>query len=120
MASPAFTPIPESKVIFLSNYRAHSYLAGGVKIVSHLHKRIDLRVEGYLFQPYQEIVQNEDQSVSYGPEFAKRSVMASTAFVWHSPLGPLSLSVNYYDRANEQFSFFFNVGYIIFNRSAME
>lgn len=120
MASPAFEPIPESKVIFLPKYRAHSYIAGGLKIISRLHKRIDLRVEGYLFQPYQEIIQNPDQTVGYGEEFSDRSVMASSALVWHSPLGPLSLSVNYYDRAEDNYTFFFNVGYIIFNRSAIE
>jgi len=120
MASPAFTPIPESQVLFLPTYRSHSYLAAGLKIISKLHQRIDLRVEGYLFQPYQEIIQNPDQSVSYGSEFEVRSVMATAAFVWHSPLGPLSLSANYYSQEVDQFTFFFNVGYIIFNRSAIE
>jgi NTE family protein len=120
MASPTFDPIPESKVLFLPNYRAHSYLAGGLKIIIKPHKRIDFRIEGYLFQPYEQIVQNSDQSVSYGAPFSDRSVIGTGAFVWHSPLGPLSLGVDYYDRANEQFTFFFNVGYIIFNRSAIE
>ncbi len=120
MASPSFEPIPESKVLFLPNYRAHNYVAGGLKVISRLHKRMDLRVEGYLFQPYQEIIQEEDKSVNYGTEFTKRSVMATAAFVWHSPLGPLSLSVNYYDRSDDQYTIFFNIGYIIFNRSVLE
>jgi NTE family protein len=120
MASPAFDPIPESMVLFLPNYRAHSFLSGGLKIIIKPHKRIDLRIEGYLFQPYEQIVQNADQTVGYGAPFSDRSVMGTAAFVWHSPLGPLSLGVDYYDRANEQFTFFFNVGYIIFNRSAIE
>ncbi|MFC2106752.1 patatin-like phospholipase family protein [Bacteroidota bacterium] len=119
LVSPAFEPIPESKVMFLPKYRAHNYAAAGLKIVTQLYNKIDFRVEAYLFQPYREIIQNPDLSVDYGKAFANRSIMGTAVLVWHSPLGPLSVSTNYYDRSNNRFTFFVNFGYIIFNRSAL-
>jgi len=120
LAAPSFEPILESRTLFLPKYRAYNYGAVGMKFIIDLYKKIDLRIEGYLFQPYQEILSTEDGKAEYGSEFAYRSVIASSSVVWHSPLGPLSLSVNYYDRNNENFSFFFNFGYIIFNQSISE
>ncbi len=119
LVSPAFEPMPESKVIFLPKYRAHNYAAVGLKIVTQLYNKIDFRLEGYLFQPYREIIQNPDLSVEYGKEFSNRSIMGTAVLVWHSPLGPLSASMNYYDRSNDRFTFFVNFGYIIFNKSAL-
>lgn len=120
LAAPSFEPILESKTLFLPKYRAYNYGAVGLKLILDVYRKVDIRLEGYLFQPYQEILSDENKKAYYGEEFAYRSVIASTSAVWHSPLGPLSLSVNYYDRANDSFSFFFNFGYIIFNQSITE
>ncbi len=117
LAAPAFEPILESKTLFLPKYRAYNYGAVGLKFVVDVYRKIDFRIEGYLFQPYQEILADENMKATYGKEFAYRSVIGTSSVVWHSPLGPLSVSVNYYDRNNEKFSVFFNFGYIIFNSS---
>jgi len=117
LASPAFEPILESKTLFLPKYRAYNYGAVGIKFVIEVYRKIDLRVEGYLFQPYQEILSDENMQPVYGEEFSYRSAIASSSVVWRSPLGPLSVSLNYYDRSNDNLSLFFNFGYIIFNKS---
>ncbi len=117
LAAPAFEPILESKTLFLPKYRAYNYGAIGLKFVLKLYRKIDFRLEGYLFQPYQEILSDENMNAVYGKEFSYRSVIASSSVVWHSPLGPLSISLNYYDRSNDNLSVFFNFGYIIFNKS---
>ncbi len=115
-----FQPIPESQAYFLPPFRANNYAAGGLKVVWQIYKKIEYRLEGYLFQPYREILKNPvDFSAYYGPEFAVRSYMASTAVVYHSPLGPISVSVNYYDKMPDLFTINFNFGFIIFNRRAM-
>jgi NTE family protein len=117
LSAPAFEPVLESKTLFLPKYRAFNYGALGLKFVLKVYRKVDLRVETYLFQPYKEILSDENMDPVYGKEFSYRSVVGTAAAVWHSPLGPLSLSVNYYDRSNDKFSVFFNFGYIIFNRS---
>lgn len=117
LSAPAFEPILESKTLFLPKYRAYNYGAVGLKFVLAVFRKIDFRLEGYLFQPYEEILSDENMEPYYGKEFAYRSAIASSSIVWHTPVGPLSLSLNYYDRNNDNFSVFFNFGYIIFNKS---
>jgi NTE family protein len=116
----AFQPIPESQAYFMPPFRSTNYAAAGVKMVLKVYKKVEYRLEGYLFQPYREILQNPDNFTAYyGPEFADRAYMASTAMVYNSPLGPISVSVNYYDKMPDLFTINFNFGYIIFNRRAM-
>ncbi len=116
----AFQPIPESQAYFLPPFRATNYAAAGLKVVLKVYKKVEYRLEGYLFQPYREILENpEDFTAYFGPKFADRSYMASTAMVYNSPLGPISLSLNYYDKMPDLFTINFNFGYMIFNKSAI-
>jgi NTE family protein len=123
LSAPAFSPIPESKTLFLPIFRAHSFVAFGSKNVISLHKNFDIRLEGYVFQPYREILKNADGSLFYGEAFAKRYFMASAAIVAHTFLGPLSLSANYYDLKENSttqlnYSILVSFGYIIYNRKS--
>ncbi len=118
--SPAFQPIPESQSFFLPSFRATNYAAAGLKIVLRIYRKIEYRLEGYVFQPYRDILQDPiDYSAYFGPKFADRAYLASTAVVYNSPLGPVSISMNYYDKTPDSFTINFNFGYIIFNRRAM-
>jgi NTE family protein len=120
LTAPAFQPIPDSKTIFLENYRTHKYLAGGLKFVMNFWKNIEFRVEGYIYQPYQVLIKRPDLKVDYGQPFALQHYIGTGAVIWHTPVGPMSLSVNYYDQIKEPFSILFHFGYIIFNRRALE
>lgn len=120
LMAPAFQPIPESRTLFLPQFRSYNYGALGLLNVFALHKRIDLRLEGYVFQPYQEILEEPDQKAELGPLFENHYFLGSSSLVYHSPIGPVSLSLNYYDQRDNPFSFLFNFGYIIFNRKAIE
>lgn len=83
-------------------------------------KNLEFRTQAHLFVPYQRI---EESSVTgdafYAKEFEDRWLMASAALVYHSPLGPVSVSANYYD-ADQQLSFLVHFGYIIFNNRSSE
>lgn len=117
---PAFQPLPESQAYFLPAFRASNWAAAGLKAVLRVYKKVEYRLEGYLFQPYQTIVQNsEDNTAALGPVLSDRAYMASTSLVYNSPLGPVSLGVNYYDKQSESWTLNFNFGYIIFNRRAL-
>lgn len=125
--TPAFEPIPESKTFFIPAFRAQQFAGAGLKSIFVLAKNIDFRIEGYLFAPYQKIVETVNHTAAYAdrPAFNFQyiktlSSMATTAFVWHSPLGPLSLSLNYYSSQKQPFSLLFNFGYLIFNRKTLE
>lgn len=121
LAAPAFQPIPESRTLFQEQFRAHAYATVGLKSVISLQKNLDLRAEGYVFAPYQTILADDDNQAFYSPEFTNQFVIGSGALVYHSPFGPASFSVNYYDFNKEDpWSFIFSFGYIIFNRSALD
>ncbi len=127
LTAPAFEPTPESKTFFIPEFRAHQFIGSGLKSILMIGKKVDWRVEGYLFAPYQKIVQNANLTASYAspPAFNFQyiktlSSMATTVIVWHSPLGPLSLSLNYYSPRKQPFSILLNFGYLIFNRKTME
>lgn len=115
----AFQPLPESQAYFLPAFRAQSWAAAGLKMVMRIYKKIEYRLEGYLFQPYRAVIENPDHTASLGPQFSDRAYMASTSVVYNSPLGPVSLGVNYYDKQSESWTLNFNFGYIIFNKRAL-
>ncbi|MDD4603059.1 MAG: patatin-like phospholipase family protein [Bacteroidales bacterium] len=118
--SPAFQPLPESQGYFMPAFRAPNFAGAGLKVILKIYKKIEYRLEGYIFQPYQQIYENlNDNTAYYGPKLFDRAFMASTSLVYNSILGPISLGVNYYDKQPDTFTLNFNFGYIIFNRRAL-
>ena len=120
LSSPSFQPTPDSKTLFLENYRAHKYLAGGLKFVVNFRRNIELRAEGYVFQPYQKMIKTADLQTEYGHPFAQQHYVGAAAIVFNTFLGPISLSLNYYDSEKNPFSVLFHFGYTIFNKRALE
>ncbi|HLG04161.1 MAG TPA: patatin-like phospholipase family protein [Bacteroidia bacterium] len=123
LSAPAFEPTPESRTYFIPQFRAYKFAATGLKSIFVLWKAIDWRVEGYVFVPYEAIRKDESTLKAYaGAPFTLSDVsyIAMTALVWHSPLGPVSVSLNYYSPKNPPFSLLFNFGYIIFNRKSTD
>lgn len=120
LSSPAFEPIPESKTLFLENFRSHAYLATGARIVNHPFKDFQIRVEGYVFQPYQEILANVKNKTFYGQKWPDFQTIGSLSTVYHTPIGPLALNLNYYDQADQKWSFMFHFGYLIFNTKSLK
>ena len=119
LTAPVFEPIPESKTLFMPEYRAYNYANLGMRVLYSFHKNVHFRLEGFVFQPFQEILENPDFTATMGTLFDTRYYMGSAALVYHSPIGPLSVSLNYYDRDVDRFSLIVDFGYILFNRRAL-
>ncbi len=120
LSCPAFQPTPDSKTVFLENYRAQQYLAGGIKLVFNIRKNVEIRAEAYIFQPVQTLVKTADNKTDYTLPFTLQHYIGTSAIVWTTPVGPLSLGVNYYDQVTTPFTFLFHFGYIMFNRRALD
>ncbi len=120
LSAPAFQPTPESKAFFLPNYRANTYAVVGIKNIINIYKKIHFRLEGYLFQPYQEILSDPNLKGFYGKPFEERSILGYAALVYNSPICPISISLSYYQGKENPFSVMFNIGYLIFNKRAMD
>ena len=126
LRAPAFQPNPESKTLFLESFRAHKYASVGQRLIYKIKPKIDFRLAGYLFQPVRSIIK-QDSVVNLGEQFAQIYSIGTAAIVYHSPLGPLSFSINYYHNLPEiaqedktPLTFFFHFGYVIFNRRAIQ
>jgi len=118
--STAFQPLPNMQTFMLPEFRANNYMGAGIKAVVKIYKKIDLRIEGYIFQPYKAIVRDaSDQGAAYGQPFSDHYYLASSSVVYNTFLGPLSLGVDFYDKIPTPFSFNLNFGYILFNNRAM-
>jgi NTE family protein len=120
LQSAAFSPIPEMRTLFLENYRAHNYGGAGLKTLIAFSSRLDLRLEAYIFQPHKEILRGENQEATYGIAFDRRYYLGSAALVFNTPVAPLSLSVNYYERDTQPWSVIFTAGFLLFNRRAFD
>ena len=116
----AFYPFIDSKTILLENYRALTFAAVGMKNIYLINKNLQARLEVFLYQPYQKIINSSNQKASLGKVLANRYVAASTSLVYQSPIGPISFNTSYYDDPKEKWYFLFNMGYLIFQKRATE
>ena len=120
LSAPAFMPTPESRTLFLEKFRAQKYLAGGVKLIINPIRNLDIRFEGYVFQPVQSILKDKFNNAEYSSEFLYRYFSGMAAIVYHTPIGPISTSINYYHGEKQPYSFLFHFGYTIFNKRASD
>jgi len=120
LAAPAFNPLPESQTIFLPQFRANNFAGAGIKAIVPVIRNLDFRAESYVFQPFQEILKNEENEAVLGKEFDKRYFIASGHLVFHAPFGPISLGFDYYEQAEEPYYFNISIGYYIFNKRPFE
>ncbi|MGB1003409.1 MAG: patatin-like phospholipase family protein [Salibacteraceae bacterium] len=123
--APSFKPTPDSKTLFLESFHADKFVGAGAQLVFLPTKKFQLRLEGYVFQPYQAYIQGDEGQVTYGSVLADRFTIVSGVAGYDTPVGPLSLSVNYYynnpDISPEEeapITVLLNFGFIIFNKSA--
>lgn len=117
---PAFNPLQDSPTLLLVNFRDPAFLAGGIKGVFSLSDNIDFRLETYGFYGY--------RSLEESPGFRARvvngggglSLAAAASLLYHTPLGPLAVSYNHYDDPYQQKGLFVHIGYILFNKRALD
>jgi len=119
LASPSFAPLPEMTTLFQPTFRNPVYAAAGQRNVISFSKNLDFRLEGYIMAPYRELLQDQYLKAFYGPVFSKFYYMVSGSLIYQSPIGPLSISYSYYNHEQKPFSFFLNLGYILFNRESL-
>lgn len=116
LMAPAFYPLQDSKSLFLENFRASSYLAGGLKNIYSLKRNLDLRVEAYAFLPYQGFEQQGFQQVENKKAFQQWHYAGTAGLVYHTPVGPISLSYNLYDDPIKRNGVLLHLGYLIYNK----
>ncbi|TDI68717.1 MAG: patatin [Bacteroidetes bacterium] len=123
LSSPSFNPLQDSKTLFLQKLRAHNYIALGQRNVFSITKNLEFRLEGYMFKAIKNIIidpSGTSQSAEYSNEIPGVFFSGNASFVLNSPLGPVSLNLNYYDDRETRFGFLFHIGYLLFNKRSLE
>jgi NTE family protein len=116
---PSFAPTPHSRTLFLPDYRANIFAGVGFIPIVTITDRLLLHFGGYWFQPYQSLKEGAGGTY-YSRPFAERAFITTGAFVWHTPLGPLSISANYYSKATNQWYVQLNFGYLLFDKKGLD
>jgi NTE family protein len=118
--APTFNPLNESRTRIISGFRAFKYASGGLKGIYKAGKRLDFRLEGYLFMPFATLVEKEPQVA--GEDFFDGKMHFAATFngIYHSPIGPVSIALNYYEPLDNPWSIMFHIGYLLFNKRSFE
>ncbi|MGY4384809.1 NTE family protein [Pedobacter sp. UYP24] len=120
LAAPSFYPLQDSRSLFLTNFRATSYLAGGLKNIYSIRRHLDIRAEGYVFLPYQKFDKVGFQGVEHDKPFTKWGYAGTAGLVYHTPIGPISLSYNMYNDPIKRNGVLLHLGYLIYNKRSLE
>jgi NTE family protein len=129
LSMPAFRPTPHSTSLVLEDYRADIYAGMGIMPIVRFTEKVALHLGGYVFQPYEKIKQPEETSgatdkVQYASPFSRRSFIGMGALVWQTPVGPLSLSANWYtanwyEETPSKWYVQLGIGYLLFNKRGL-
>jgi NTE family protein len=119
--SAVFQPTPESRTWFIPEFRSPNYVAAGLRtIVAVARQRFDLRLEGYVFQPYEPFIRGADDGTAVAPAFTERYYIASGSLIYQSPVGPVWFNLSWLDGLPKPWSWSINFGYVLFQQRALE
>ena len=116
LSSPGFYPTPHSKSLFIENFHSNNFIAGGLNTIFNVGANVKFRLEGYAFVPVNEAIKVTFDYSSPTKFIQNYYLQGMAALVYQTGVGPLSLSLNYYEKEDTQLYFFLNFGYVIFNK----
>ena len=109
ISSPAFTPTPHSKIVYMKEFRSGAFIAGGLMPTFEFKSNLYLKTSAYAFMP------NDLNEIKIGYKQRVRYIF-DASLVYQTLIGPLSLSVSKYDVKRDNWFMTFNFGYAIFNK----
>jgi len=117
ISARSFTPTVNSTMRYLPSLRANNFVAGGLIAIIPVSPSTHFRLEGYYFQPFEELLSDINNRPYYsGKLFTSNQFVGSGGFVIHTPFGPASLLLNYFNGSDPQFYLQASFGYLLFNR----
>ncbi len=117
IAAKSFSPTVNSTIRYLPYLRANNYVAGGLKAIVPISPSAHIRLEGYYFQPFEELlIKNNNQPYYSDKLFTSNQFIGSGGIVIHTPFGPASLLLNYFSNSDPRLYVQASFGYLLFNR----
>jgi NTE family protein len=119
LSTTSFSPTPDAGTFFLEEYRAPQHAGLGTNVIFSIKRSIDIRFDGYIYQPFKQIKLNDDGTVAYSRPFKGETYMAAASIIYHSPFGPIRFTTNYFPKQKTPLYFQFSYGYVLFNERAI-
>jgi NTE family protein len=119
LSMTSFSLLPDAETYFLPEYRSPQYVSGGLNLIFSLRKYLDIRLDAYYFQPFVILQKNADGTPSYSKLFKGNSFIGSTSLIYHSIIGPIRATLNYFPKQLNPFAFQISYGFILFNERAV-
>lgn len=112
MSMPSYAPIPHAQMIYMPDFRARRFAAGGVMPTFDLMPNFFFRTGFYaMFREKRDYT----PGLMSGREDDRWHFIAEASLVYHTPIGPVSLALTKYDVRNWKNMYVtFNFGYAIF------
>ena len=120
LQTPAFAPTNHSKTVYNPGYRANMYAAGGLKPIFKINNQLHLRMESYVFIPWQQIYPNSQFEPVYGDVLSRMEFINELSVVAHFNLLTISVYANNYSFPIGNWNFGTNIGFLIFNNKLIE
>ncbi|MOA19256.1 hypothetical protein D3C78_1396240 [compost metagenome] len=117
---PAAYPLQDSRSLFLANFRAYNFINVGLRSVYTFKRNLDFRVEGYGFIPFDQLQEGFNQQAAVTEPNQYFRLAATAGAVYRSIVGPIGLSVNYYDDPQKRWGVLLHLGYILYNKKSLE
>ena len=118
--SSGFYPLQDSQTLLLENFRARQFLAVGLKNVWSPYKNFQFRLEGYVFNAFENVVSQNNELPSFERNWINPSYAATTGIIYQSIIGTVGFHVNYYDDSQHQWGALLQIGYLLFNDHSLE
>ena len=121
LSSPSFDLTPDSKTFFLPEFRSPQFVGLGLNFIFSFNSKLDFRIDSYLYQPILLISKTQNDSYSYvnAEPIKDAEILTSASLIFHSLVGPIRATLNYFPKQKEPLSFQVSYGYVIFNERAI-
>lgn len=119
LAMSSFSPIADIETFFLPEYRSPQHIGIGTNLIFTLKNKLDLRFDGYFYQPFVTLIKKDDNSFGYSSLFKGETYIASTSLIYHTFFGPIRATANYFPKQKTPIYFQLSYGYVLFNERAI-
>ncbi|POY36161.1 patatin [Solitalea longa] len=117
---PVAYPIQDSRSLFLTNFRSYNYINTGIRNVFTFRRNLDFRVEAYGFIPFDQLQEKNNQQAFITDPSQYFRLAATAGAVYRSFIGPIGLSVNYYDDPQKRWGVLLHLGFLLYNKKSLE
>ncbi|WP_181304821.1 patatin-like phospholipase family protein [Rufibacter sp. XAAS-G3-1] len=119
-SAPAFSPLPDSRTLFLDTYRAARYGAAGLRFSQNLFTKFEWRTEAFMHLIHRPLEEGNMQQAMRANGFDRPRLTASTGIIMQLPIGPAALHFIHYDNDENRWSVFGHVGFLLFRSRTLQ